>query len=895
MERFVVVDLETTGHSPKYGNEIIEIGIVVIENRKIITEYSSKVKPKQKIPAFIKKLTGIDDEAVKDAPTFKEIVPNILPYFDDCLFVAHHVQFDYEFLNNALNKEGFGPIFCPTIDTVELARIFFPKADGYKLSDITAHLNIEHLSPHRALSDAYVTAQLFIKILEKIETLPYETLKQLEPLMYDLQSDFSIIYPLLIEEQRNRYKQRFDLISQHGFSVRKLSHVNSKDSESIIIDESFSQFLQRFYAEMDVELRQEQIHMAEHVHSTINQKEKIIIEAGTGIGKTIAYLLPSVYQAFKYNKKSIISTNTIQLQHQLMNNDRALIEKWLKTQVDVVLLKSPSHYIHLGKLRQFMDNFQDHNYDIVLSLAIIIVWLTETETGDYDEIQLPSNGEDIWMYISGYDTHQEDIRTSYFNLALERAKEANIIIVNHAYLLSNIFNSLNRVPSYQYLIVDEAHRFEEVARKQLSYDLDYVTFVHLLNDINKLFNHVSIEDLKNMADLFHRSIYQAVLFLHTEEDNLSETGKIQITIDQHYLKLLLNGEILDHLNDLLLSLKYMIAEMGKIKLKDEWKKGLLYQFIKDLNEYKERLEKFFDERNELVRTIEIDQYGAKNAVNLHVEPIEFNDTLKEKFLSSYESIIFTSGTIQTNNSFQSFINALGLEETGTKCVILPSTYDYKKQAQIFIPEDFPDVTKLNVQSYAEHVASFIYDTYTKLSKKIFVLLTSYEMLKYVHEALKEKDKHSEMILLTQGVTSGSREKLKKMFVNYEHAVLLGTNSFWEGFDLNDRQLKTVIMTRLPFDSPNDPLFRAKARLMKERKESVFYNLSLPQAILRFRQAFGRLIRNENDRGMLVVLDKRIMTKSYGTEIINSIPEVPIKYCKTDQLFNDAKNWISYTR
>ncbi len=894
LERFVVVDLETTGHSTKYGNEIIEIGIVVIENREIKSTFSSKVRPKQKIPTFIQNLTGIDNESVKDAPTFKEIIPTILPFFEDSFFVAHHVQFDYECLNDTLNKEGHGPIFCPTIDTVELSRIFFPRASSYKLNDLATYLNIEHETPHRALSDAYVASQLLIKIIEKIELLPLSTCEQLEELIEYLQCDFSILYPMILEEKRYQTHNRPDLTVINGFSVKKITEIIDENHVFHHDINHFEQFLQQFYSQNNVDLRKQQIEMTQHINNAFNDKENLVIEAGLGIGKTVAYLLPSIYHAIKHHKKILISTNTIQLQEQLMNKDRELVELFLKDSLDIVLLKSPNHYIHLGRLRQYIDQFEEHdNYDVVLTIAMILVWLTETETGDYTEIHLPSFGEEIWPYISGYDGRTKELSGSYFDIVLEKAKNSPIVVVNHAFLLSNLLKSNERLPHYDYLIIDEAHRFEMVARNQLTINLDYVSIIHLLNELNKTFPQINIEDVKLMADSFFRSLYDAILFLHSNEDHYSDTGKIQYAIEEEDFRLFLKGKIIHSLNDLLLAINGLLNELELVNNVSNWEGYLINLFKNELHSFQEQLSTFFDEQERnYIRYIEIDQLGAKNAVLLHYEPVLISQYLKDNLLLNHEATVFTSGTLQTNDSFQTFLNQIGLIEEDTKTVVIPSAYKYEKQARIYVPEDFPDVTD-NLDYYASKVAQFISTSHQQLNNKILVLTTSYDMLKSIYEKLRLMDKKEELVVLAQGITSSNPEKLKKMFLNYDQSILIGTNTFWEGFDLNDKNLKTIIMTRLPFNPPNDPLIKQKAITLNKKGENTFKNFYLPEAILRFRQAFGRLIRNEDDQGVLFILDQRIMTKGYGKQFLTAIPTVPIKFDTTDTIINDAKNWLLY--
>lgn len=889
MNRFVVVDLETTGHSVKKGDEIIEVGLVVVENKEIVQEYSSKIKPDQPIPPFITKLTGMTDEDVKNAPKFKDVIPELLSYLTDAYFVAHQVQFDYNFLNESLIQHGYEPLQLPVIDTVEMSRVLFPTADSFKLEDITSYLNIKHYSPHRALSDAYVTGLLLIKLLNKLEWLPYETLNQILPLTRLFNGDVEQIVEETIQHKRYKRTSK-DIVFENGFAVKKLKSYFSNGSDQKKM--TFDEFIDQINEQDGFSLRDGQIKMAHQIVESLKERRHAVIEAETGIGKTLSYLIAAIYFAQTTDSKTLISTSTIQLQHQIINRDWDMISKILKQNHVISVLKSPNHYVNLSKLRYYLEEFDDYNYDSALSLAIILVWLTDTLTGDKDEIQLPSKGEEIWPFISGENSFEDDQRGSYFQLALSRSSKSSVVVVNHAFLIVDHLFKTKPLTDYEYLVIDEAHRLQEVVQKQLGKYLDYVSIAHVLNSVGKLTEHTAVERLKHSADQFFRSIHQAVLFLHSEKDSLTDTGKVQLSLDQYHLNVILSGHLKQQLNELLLDLTQLISILKQNKYNNNWKRLTKNKVIEELEEISLTLTAFFEQDDSKARWIDIDQDGAKNSVQLNLEPVQVQSFIQSTIIREDRPTILMSATIRTNHSFNSFLDDIGLSEN-TNCMYLPSPYDFQHQVRMYVPNDFPSITQTDSKEFDESVASFAISLIEELNDKAVILFTSYEMLKSVYKMIKVLDRNQEIPLLAQGVQTGSREKLKKLFEKSDKALLLGTSSFWEGIDIYNESLKIVVMVRLPFDTPNHPMFQVKAKHLEERNKNAFYHWMLPQAILRFRQAFGRLIRSESDHGLFIVLDQRIMTKPYGKQFLKSIPEVPLLHDRTFRIFSDAKNWLSY--
>ncbi|WP_188205998.1 ATP-dependent DNA helicase DinG [Alkalibacillus aidingensis] len=888
MERFVVVDLETTGHAVKHGDEIIEIGIVLLEGNEIVDEYTTKVKPKSKIPSFISHLTGIQEDDVKDAPYFEEVIPDIIPFFENSYFIAHHVQFDYEFLSSSLEHAGYEPLACPTIDTVELSRIMYPKAQGYKLSDITSYLGIEHFSPHRALSDAFVTAVLWQKMQEKIKTLPYVTLKKLRPFIEQLNSELDELFDQILETKRNQYDQEDLYQMSNGLAI---SRQESSHKELPAGDGSFQTLLNDVFHHKHYRNRGEQQQMAHTVLDAFDQQQHTVIEAGAGLGKTTAYLLPAWFKTRNNDQKIVISTSTIQLQSQIVSEAHDLFHNHLNKRAQVTLLKSPDHYLDTGRLQAWLDHYEDYdNYDFILSLAIILVWLTETKTGDIDELQLPSNGLALWKYINCEGARFND-SGSFFQQALNQAKNSQLIVVNHAFLLNDLLHKQNRIPNYDYAIIDEAHQFENIARTQASKELSYVFTVHLLQDIQKVFNDELIDQAKYYADAFFRSIYQAVHFLHGQDDLLSDTGKVQLTIDDYYLDLLMDGNIRVQLNNFLMTIERLLEKIKASKDTDTRSVLIMDYATQHLSEMIKAFQRYFDKTNTDARWIEIDQLGAKNAATLHLEPVTMAEEINRQILTQADSYVFISSTLQTNQSFQSFLERTGLK-ANTPCMVFKSPFNYEEQTRILIPNNIPDVSKTKQSTYTTYVADFLTKFITSVHGKVLVLFTSYEMLKLVYKHLKLLKSLDGYTIIGQGVTTGSRDKLKKMYESEDHAILLGTNSFWEGLDLKDEPFKVVCMVRLPFETPNHPFIQARSKLL-DVDHNVFEDLALPIAIQRFRQAFGRIIRNEHDRGMFIILDQRIKKKNYGKKFLESLPDVPVIYDEQDKLFKRAKKWVSY--
>ncbi|MUK87291.1 ATP-dependent DNA helicase DinG [Ornithinibacillus sp. L9] len=918
MDRYVVIDLETTGNITN-NDQIIEVGIVVIEGNNIIDEYSTLLRPNKPIPPFISKLTGISDSDVEFAPVFEEVAGDIVELFRDSYLIAHNVPFDLGFLNSELELFGMNRLKNPVLDTVELTRILFPQAPSYKLNQLAEYFKITHEDPHRALSDAYVTANLFLKLKQKVQSLPLETIKHLIKLEKTLKSDVFELFQkqqdhLMFTTTGNSFFE-----SYKGLAIRSIDY--DVDPEELPV-EPFGEYLDQIYEPNGTmekvlhhyEKRVGQREMSEYIYDAFQMRKHAIIEAETGTGKSVAYLLPAVYEAKKKNQRIMISTYTTQLQAQLLEEEIPMIEKLISFPINVALLKGRQHYIDVDKFAKTLRDNQQDNYDVTLTKAMILVWLTETITGDIDELHLPSSGYLFYEKISSDIKENGSVPTtkySFYHLARKKAQVADILITNHALLCSDIFNEYQLLPTYEKIIIDEAHHLEETASRHYGLKLDYVNVQHTLNRIgainaDKWIDEISITDKLSLEswndllsktkyevdDLF-RTLFKYVLVNQANKHAHSDIGRIQYRFTEEDFGNKKWNVIKEMTNRIIFYCKEQIRFLTQIGEKAQEDDTDLISSIKKLQTLVEQLQHLFiyNSTEDFVNWIEIEANGAKNAVYVYSEPRDISKTMEKLFFREKESIILTSATLTMKNSFSFIKQRLGVPLDRLVTKKIQSPFSYQDQVRLMVPNDFPDIKTSNIDDFVFATCEAILSLAEITNGRMMILFTSYDMLKRAYELIREMMVVDEYVLIAQGITSGSRSRLKKNFQTFDQAILFGTSSFWEGVDIPGDDLSCLMIVRLPFQPPHHPVYEAKANYLQAHKKNPFYELALPNAVIRFKQGFGRLIRSATDRGIVFVCDARIVKASYGKYFTDSIPDVPIAHKSTAKLMEQAKKWF----
>ncbi|MFD1018460.1 ATP-dependent DNA helicase DinG [Thalassobacillus hwangdonensis] len=915
MAKFTIVDLETTGNAPARGDRIIEVGIIVWEDGEVIEEFESFVYPEQQIPAFITNLTGIADDHVANAPLFSEIAEDVRELFEDAYIVAHNIQFDLGFLNFELQHNQLKPLDNPVIDTVELARILLPQSSSFKLGQLAEQLSLDHTDPHRALSDTRVTAELLEHLFKKLNSLPAETIEQLLSLEGNLKSDLRQI--LMDEWNRKTFSsdRRKDIKLVHGLAVKS---IDIPDSSQVKPELSFGEHLDFVFHSkkglasfMDsYEYREAQRTMAETIFDAFSSTRHALIEAETGTGKSLAYLLPAVHHAMSDDEPVVISTYTTQLQRQLLEKEIPQVERLYNVAIRVAILKGKEHYLSLLRFSKELKERNHDNYDTALAKAMLVVWITETETGDIDEVQLPSSGRILWNRISSnqeeaQETWAKENQYSYYRIARGRSEHAHIVITNHSLLCTDLTFDHQLIPSYNYAVIDEAHHLEPTASKHFGLKMDYIDWQNNLSQLEALMKLHDTTILKNGDDIDR--LLQLVSNAKEEVDTLfralfrmvknkvrssekSDVGRLQVNFAATNVKRTLLAKLEEMTHRLQASLNAIQRSFVRLD-SQEGGESELQSHSEHLSSMCFQLRDFLTEVEvDQVKWIEIDANGAQNSAYLFSEPVDISNLIKASLFDKKKSVILTSATLTMKHSFHYISDRLGLPKEETIRSKIPSPFPFEEQVQLMVPNDFPDINE-EPDEFIYATCEAIYSLANVTNGRMLVLFTSYDMLKKSHDLLKDLIMPEEFMIFAQGISSGSRERLKKNFQAFDQAILLGTSSFWEGVDIPGDDLSCLMIVRLPFQPPNHPVYQARAKRLKEEKRNAFMELSLPHAVLRFKQGFGRLIRSSTDRGIVFVCDQRIIKARYGKYFIESIPEVPLKVDSTASLIENVSEWL----
>ncbi|XJZ26019.1 ATP-dependent DNA helicase DinG [Bacillota bacterium Lsc_1132] len=931
LNKFVVIDLETTGNLPKKGDRIIQFAAVVVENGKITGKFSSLVNPNRAIPPFIEELTGINDEMVQDAPVFAEIAPKIVHMLDEAYFVAHNVLFDLSFLQEELIQAGFNGFYGPVLDTVEMARILYPTADGYKLTDLAEMANLQHDRPHQADSDAEVTALLLLLMIERFFQIPRKTLMQLAQLSGGLKSDLDqLLEGFLLEKEKTIEELPASIEFVHGLVLKKIpaplmQPMNESEAEYPDSVKEKAEILKRVIA--GFENRPGQFQMMDEVYQAFQLDRHALIEAGTGIGKSLGYLLPAAHFAIKRKQTVVISTHTTQLQEQLIKREVPLLSLAIPKKVKVTLLKGRNHYLNLEKFSRSLLDQQD-NYDSVLTKMQILIWLTETETGDKDELNLSSGGEIFWDKIKNdfsYSETQKWLDRDFYYRARKNANEADIIITNHSLLLKDAAGKNAILPPFSYAVVDEGHHLERAAASFLGESLDYLSVRLLLAQLGQyeqkqLFYQLEclietiegddsslvhsfavnqlITDLLYEMDEFFRLManYVQKQTMPKKNGTRAKVRFFQNLHDKDLAVIIHSGE---RFAFLLKDLSNLLSERLKFVEKEQRLTAEQNLLLQELTSFMEELEQLWESVHELILSetkmvlwIEVDFRAPQNTTSLYAQPASVADYLKKVFFEKKKSVVVTSATLAVNQSFDFILSELGLGKEKTKVVMIPSPFQYKQQVQLFIPADLPEINAVSIDEYIYAITEQIITIAEATKGRMLLLFTSHEMLKKTYELIKESGLLEDFVLIAQGITSGSRMRLTRNFQRYDKAILFGTSSFWEGIDIPGEDLSCLVIVRLPFSPPNEPYTEAKCEYVKQHGGNPFTDYSLPEAILRFKQGFGRLIRTETDRGIMIVFDRRIITTGYGRSFLKSIPDIEVKEGLMSQLVEEIEAWLN---
>ena len=656
----------------------------------------------------------------------------------------------------------------------------------------------------------------------------------------------------------------------------------------------------------DYEARPQQIDFLKAVCSSFNKDNITIAEAGTGVGKSFAYLIPAFKWAEKNKERVIISTGTINLQHQLLEKDIPVIQKLLGTKLKAVLVKGRQNYLCL---RRFNDRLQEAGlFDNEADFKAIEKWLEVTKTGERSDLTFFPTWE-LWSDICSESESCLGIKCPYRDkcFVIKSRKEAtgaSIIVVNHHLLFSDMearmeddFNGTSILPNYSRVIFDEAHNLENAATSYFSQSVNKGYILKVMHQIyrrvkDRIFGIYRFWSYYTEQKTKLESIPQQIAVIISRTDDLEKVIQANVLMNDNSPVLDMRsdsinasdiyeavGNLRNEVNDLFNIITDIHEELSKMPDKEVKNDKRMYEtsIVKNkLSGIISMLNDFIANQETCINYIE----KGKKYSSLFIAPLSVSETLREIIFNRLSNVVLVSATLSVNKSFEFYATRIGLHDVDRPVArfIFDSPFEYKKNVLLSIPSDLPEPKSAD---YSQKLSDLIKNVLIISEGKGLVLFTSYSMLKTVYDLVRDDFSNAGITLFKQG-DDDNKKLLGNFFIN-KNSVLFATDSFWEGVDVPGESLSVLIICRLPFKVPSDPVIKARMELIEKNGGNSFLEYSLPEAVIKLRQGFGRLIRRKSDRGVILITDTRILSKFYGKIFFNSLPETRRDITSSDRI------------
>jgi predicted DnaQ family exonuclease/DinG family helicase len=926
---YAALDVEATGLEPS-RHEVIEVGVVVFDAEGISREYQTFVRPRRPVPLEITRLTGIADADVAGAPRLRDVEEAIRQAVGRRPIVGHNIGFDLEML------AGGGVAFPNVpVDTLALSRLLVPGLPSYSLGNVAAALGVVDEDPaHRALDDARRTAVVMQRLLARVADIDEATRLRIAGLLDGTDRGAATVFTAVRGgggslEQSPEF--RFQGVIRRPDPLRRTGSTAPVEPKQVktffAAGGPIAAALPRFTH------RSGQSRMAAQVTRALNENRISLIEAGTGTGKSMAYLAPTALHAIERGERVIVSTNTVALQDQLLEKDIpdlkvALTEAGVTTELRASVLKGRSNYLCLR--RWFND--QRTNPATPADAALrgrVILWLRETQTGDRSELPMNADEEGAFRRVSAEGESCNAAKCVYqqrnqcfLYRARREAESSHIVVVNHALLLTDAAGVSKVLPESERLIIDEAHHLEDQATKQFGFAISDASVGAALDDALREEGPTPGGAVGMAADLLAKRLHEA------------PGGRAAAS-----------KALLDHVTSTMLAVREaktaahtffdIVGQMltqQTLRLTDTVRGGREWTEVMQLGDrLAERLRAIdsgmrwfveqvqpiaeaeasdldIDDAGDVLMQLQNAQLGlAEVRVNLHevvlqpdpagiywaeknffgrvslnAAPLHVGALLEERLFSRMSTTVLTSATITTSDSFEFIEERLGIRKADTFAVAAP--FDYQKAALVFVADDIPEP---NQPGYQQAVEKAIISLARGVGGRTLVLFTSHQALRQTYEAIKPALERDGIAVLGQRIDGGPKRLIERLR-DGDNCIVLGAATFWEGVDVAGPALSALAIVKLPFAVPTDPIVSARSELY----DNAFADYSVPQAILRFKQGFGRLIRSSEDVGVCAILDRRVVSKRYGRQFLESLPQCEVTIAKSSSLGDTAGRWLT---
>jgi len=911
LDTFICLDIETTGLDPGV-DKIIEIGAVRYKRGKRTATFSKLINPGVSIPTDIVKLTGINDEMVSSASGIDEVIAEFEKFLGDIpLVVGQNVRFDLSFLRLHLSSLYRSIIDVYFIDTSALARLIWPGLKSYSLSHLANFIGLSKKPDHRAYIDAEVTSEVYLYELAALARFPQKIKNFTAGLMFGQQARGNVLSS--INELPECVPQPIDYEYDFGDNVIGSSEIEpSEDYRDVNNDDINEIFDNRFRQVLDdYEERPQQLRMAAEVAGAFNRSEILLAEAPTGIGKSLAYLVPAILWANANGEGVVVSTQTKNLQDQLFNKDIPLLMRTLDFKFKAVLLKGRGNYLCLFKYYEFLNEvISSFSANERLALMALVVWAETTNTGDISEC----SGFHVWRWPHLWEriscegnfclgrTCRYYSRCFLFRVR-DESLTAHIRVVNHHLLFSDFASGGDMLAMSGHAILDEAHNLEKVAALYLGLEVGYGQFISLFNKVftvrpvetgflalvkikSASLDRVSSDVINKNISKVQRVLGQARNDSNEFFDRLASSfsrhvkGRNNVReISYNNISKYVQDDVIENCRTSLKKLEsYLMAFADELTEYDQLKgKNELVlrgkALAQDLRELRLGFSFLIDaDDKEYVYWMEMTKHGG---VKILCAPLEVGKILDEKFYDHLKTLILSSATLSVAGDFTYYKNRLGLnlKAAGRTCQLaLDSPFNLTENIGFF---EAGFVMQPNLMDFNRQVAEVIFELFRLTKIRGMVLFTSYKSIASVVETIGGRLMDEGFELFVQDGSISPFQLLSRYRCS-PRGIMFGTDSFWEGVDLPGEELELLVITKLPFSVPDRPWIKANLEKIEAAGGNPFIEFSLPEAVIKFRQGFGRLIRKKTDVGCVVVLDSRLSSKKYGRYFSESVePELQL--------------------
>lgn len=963
-EDIIVLDTETTGLSFREC-ELIEIAAQRISGREVVDRFETFVAPKGEIPQEITALTGITNEHVKGAPLAKQAVAQLADFVAGSPVVAHNAIFDRTFIENV---QGGYRVSNNWIDSLALSRIALPALKSHRLATLAEAFQCNPVS-HRAMADVEALSGIWRILLLGIAHMPAGLAAQLAAMHPEVQWPYRQLFAYIAENNPLASLDRSPAAQGASLSAAPFAPVSAESAEFSLLKtrkaliealhdevkdnaaEKICSLTAPSAAEVEAafsgegalgeifeafEQRAEQVEFAQAVRDALDSSSHLAVEAGTGVGKSMAYLYPLARFAKDNHVTCGVATKTNALTDQLISQELPALSQVLPGGLRFMALKGYDHYPCLRKIMRAMDgelplhlvdtSKRSENTvaaDMLTAIAVNLAAVSQMPEGDLDSLGVRWRNVPRSMITT---TPEECLhgRCPFFSEgcllhgARRRAASADIVVTNHSLLLLNVAAENRLLPPMAHWVVDEAHSFADEARRQWALSVSAAdarqAFAALGSSktgaIHTLMNQIAGTEaaalpqrllVKGAAALDRAQVASAnffddMLLLATlAPANAYEDATIWINPDvrqtEQWSQLTESGEAFAKaLEEALRFLREAQAAATEA----------LPSASREMMRPLDSLSRLFDSLRIIlagtdtsyVYYLEAPRTKAKRGQErLAAEKLDIGEELANHWYPDMLSVIYCSATLAIGNNFDHFMENVGLDRVMTsptqekpqvKTLRLPSCYDFDDHMAVVVPQDLPDPYS---HDYIPRLVDALYDIHVAMGGSVLTLFTNRRDLERVNSLLTPRLKEAGLEVAYQ-MRNSNIQRLRSRFIDNKELSLLALKSFWEGFDAAGDTLRCVVIPKLPFANPNDPLVRER----EARDRRAWWRYSLPEAVLAVKQAAGRLIRTSTDKGLLILCDQRLMTKRYGRTFINALPSANVSTISSENLGEFIESW-----